>query len=306
MSEQELSTVTSAKEIIFSPTAMGQLNQIAQLMASSVCTVPKHLQGNTGDCFAIALQASQWGMSPFSVAQKTHLVNGTLSYEAQLVNAVVQSSGAITGRFHYEYSGDGAKLQCRVGAIIKGEAEITFGEWLGADTVTTKNSPLWKTNPKQQLGYLQVKNWARQYCPGAILGVYSADELEDYPVEKELNPLPKAASAVEQSVDALLFAIRSMSIEDFKTIDPTPFSADEKILIRKAMTARKQEITEAQKASVVAEVSAKEVEQKPIDWKQAIQECGDKASLEQLMREMPESAQIEFGELLDVQIDLFR
>ena len=27
------------------------------------------------------------------------------------------------------------------------------------------------------MGYLQVKNWARAYCPGAILGVYSDDEL---------------------------------------------------------------------------------------------------------------------------------
>ncbi len=305
MSDQELS-VTSAKEIIFSPTAMQQLNQIAQLMASSVCTVPKHLQGNTGDCFAIALQASQWGMSPFSVAQKTHIVNGTLGYEAQLVNAVVQSSGAILGRFHYEYTGEGHKLSCRVGAIIKGEDDITFGEWLSLDSIKTKNSPLWQTNPKQQMGYLQVKNWARQYCPGAILGVYSADELEDYPVEKELNPLPKAASAVEQSVDALLLSIRRMSIDDFKNIDPTPFSDDEKITIRKAMTARKQEITEAQKASVVAEVSATEVEQKPIDWKQAIQECGDKASLDELMREMPEAVQIEFGDLLDIQFDLLR
>ena len=44
--------------------------------------------------------------------------------------------------------------------------------------MTTKNSPLWKTNPKQQLGYLQVKNWARLYCPGAILGVYTPDEFE--------------------------------------------------------------------------------------------------------------------------------
>ena len=40
-------------------------------------------------------------MNPFAVAQKTHVVNGSLGYEAQLVNAVVQASGAIDGRFHY-------------------------------------------------------------------------------------------------------------------------------------------------------------------------------------------------------------
>ncbi len=28
------------------------------------------------------------------------------------------------------------------------------------------------------MGYLQAKNWARAYTPGAILGVYTPDELE--------------------------------------------------------------------------------------------------------------------------------
>jgi hypothetical protein len=65
--------------------------------------------------------------------------------------------GAIVGRFHYEYQGEGANVACRVGAVIRGEKEITWNEFLSAATVTTKNSPLWKTNPKQQLGYLQVK-----------------------------------------------------------------------------------------------------------------------------------------------------
>ncbi|MEY3289558.1 MAG: hypothetical protein RLZZ419_1800, partial [Pseudomonadota bacterium] len=269
MSEQELSTVTSAKDIIFSPTAMQQLSQIANLMASAVCTVPKHLQGNQGDCFAIAMQASQWGMSPFSVAQKTHLVNGVLGFEAQLINAVIQSSGAIKGRFHYEYAGENNKLSCRVGALIKGENDITWGEWLCIDSIATKNSPLWKTNPKQQFGYLQVKNWSRQYCPGAILGVYSDDELETVPVEKEINPSRKSESNNDiSSIDKLLFSIRTMTIEDFGTVDPSSFTADERLIIRKAMATRKKEITDNQQANVVADVVAEKVVNS--DWEQQI------------------------------------
>lgn len=158
------------------------MQELAEAMATAAVAVPAHFSGKPGDCLAVVMQAAQWGMNPFAVAQKTHVVNGALGYEAQLVNAVVQASGAIDGRFHYDYRGDGANVECRVGAVIRGEREITWGEWLSAATVTTKNSPLWKTNPKQQLGYLQVKNWARLHAPGAILGVYSADELEDYPV----------------------------------------------------------------------------------------------------------------------------
>lgn len=166
--------------------AMDQMMRLADLMATASIAVPKHFIGKPGDCLAVIMQSIQWGMNPFAVSQKTHVVNGTLGYEAQLVNAVVQASGAINGRFHYEYRSDGAAIECRVGAVITGERDIVWNEWLNAASVTTKNSPLWKTNPKQQLGYLQVKNWARAYTPGAILGVYTPDELEEI-VEREVE-----------------------------------------------------------------------------------------------------------------------
>jgi len=166
------------------PATLDSLMRIAELMASGKSTVPAHLQKNPSDCMAVCMQAAQWGMNPFAVAQKTHLVNGTLGYEAQLVNAVVQQSNAIEGRFHYEYKGTSPSLECRVGAKIKGESEIVWGNWLNESKVTTKNSPLWKVNPQQQLGYLQVKNWARLFCPGAILGVYTPEELQDIPVNR--------------------------------------------------------------------------------------------------------------------------
>ena len=170
---------TSSLALITNDGNMQRLMSLAKLMSSSKVTVPKHLQGSEGDCMAIIIQATNWGMNPFAVAQKTHIVNGTLGYEAQLVNAVIGASGAIHGAFEYEYRGDGGAMECRVGAVLRGKSAVTWGEWLCVSLVTTKNSPLWKTNPKQQLGYLQVKNWARAYAPGAILGVYTADELVD-------------------------------------------------------------------------------------------------------------------------------
>jgi hypothetical protein len=187
---QVASIETNSAALVLSPERMRSMFQFAEMMARGVATVPKHLQGNPADCLAVTMQATQWGMNPFAVAQKTHVVSGTLGYEAQLVNAVVQSSGAIEGRFHYEYKGAGASIECRVGAVPRGEKEIAWGMWLSAAAVTTKNSPLWKVNPQQQLGYLQVKNWARLYAPGAILGVYSADELADIPLQPAAPEAP--------------------------------------------------------------------------------------------------------------------
>ena len=194
----------SSTGLVLSSDTMDKAFRMAELMAAGRATVPKHLQGSVADCMAVTLQALQWNMSPFAVAQKTHLVNGTLGYEAQLVNAVLQSTGAIVGEFEYEYSGEGDKMACRVGAIPRGKKEVVWGEWLGISAVTTKNSPLWKTNPKQQIAYLQVKNWARLYKPGAILGVYTADELEA-PGEKFMGPAEVVAPPAPTFYDQAKF-----------------------------------------------------------------------------------------------------
>ncbi|CNI85890.1 TPA: RecT family recombinase [Yersinia enterocolitica] len=199
--------VTNSNVAVFSARNLQAIQKFAEVMASGKSTVPKHLSGSTADCMAVTMQAVQWGMNPFAVAQKTHLVNGTLGYEAQLVNAVIVSSGAIVGRFKYKYGGDWGQLTgetksekrneaglfIQVGALIKGEQEVTWGEPVYLQDVTTRNSPLWKTQPKQQLAYLSVKYWARLYCPEVILGVYSTDELDGKPKpERDVTPRTNA------------------------------------------------------------------------------------------------------------------
>lgn len=172
---------------------MGALMRFAEQMSLGTVTLPDHLRGKPGDCLAISMQAAQWGMNPFAVAQKTHIVSGKLGYEAQLVMAVAKASGAIRGSFRFEHRPGIGKddFECRAGAALAGESEITWGEWLASSQVTTKNSPLWKTNPRQQMAYLQAKNWMRLYAPEAILGVCSDDELMDSPAIKPAPSEPR-------------------------------------------------------------------------------------------------------------------
>lgn len=210
---------TSTSGLVLHSDNMEAMMRAAEMMAAGRATVPKHLQGNPSDCMAVIMQAMQWNMNPFVVAQKTHLVNGTLGYEAQLVNAVVQSSGAISGRFHYEYKGDGNTLECRVGAVIAGETDITWSEWLKISDVSVKNSPLWKTNPRQQMGYLQVKNWTRAYTPGALLGVYTSDELIDaQPRERDITPKTAAEFAQAAKPQPAVQVDREQIIRDLEMI----------------------------------------------------------------------------------------
>lgn len=220
---------TTTSGLVLDTRNMESMMRAAELMAAGRATVPKHLQGNPADCMAIIMQAMQWNMNPFVVAQKTHLVNGQLGYEAQLVNAVVQASGAIKGRFHYEYTGEGNGLKCRVGAVLAGETEITWNEWLSAGDVTTKNSPLWKTNPRQQLGYLQLKNWTRAYTPGALLGVYTVDELQDAPQVRDVTPRTAAEFAEQAKPQPTVAVDRAQVIRDLEMIARGPGSASDRL-----------------------------------------------------------------------------
>lgn len=196
----------SAGALLMSDASMDRLERIADLMASGKTTVPAHLRGNKGDCFAICLQSMQWGMNPFSVAQKTHLVNGTLGYEAQLVAAVINNSGVVKDRFHFDWFGpweqvigkfiikknaegkeyrnpgwsmaDEEGCGITVWATLRGETEPRMLKLLLAQA-RVRNSTLWADDPKQQLAYLAQKRWSRLYAPDVILGVYTADELAE-------------------------------------------------------------------------------------------------------------------------------
>ncbi|WP_018693550.1 RecT family recombinase [Algicola sagamiensis] len=219
-------------DLILDAAVMQQMISVANLMAQSRVTVPKHLQGAEPDCLAVVMQAAQWRMNPFAVAQKTHLVNGQLGYEAQLINAVISSSQAIVGRFRYEYQGDWpqgtgeinwhqfSKACVRVGAVLKGDEEITWGEWLYPATVGVKNSPLWKTNPKQQSAYLAVKYWSRLYCPDVILGVYTVDEFEDFPVLKERDITPTNHSDQPTESNRSEQLVKQLKANSPKEVDP--------------------------------------------------------------------------------------
>ncbi|MEG2273269.1 MAG: RecT family recombinase [Acinetobacter sp.] len=197
-------TIMSALDIMMNEVLMNRIQSMAVLMASSKITTPQHLRNNEGDCAAIIMQAFQWGMNPHAVAQKTHLVNGTLGYEAQLVNAVITARAPVKERLHFEWFGDWSKINgkddkssdkgVRVSATLRGEQQPRVLEISMAQVGTVRNSPLWAADPRQQIAYLATKRWARLYCPDVILGVYTPDEV----VEREELDITPAQSQVKK------------------------------------------------------------------------------------------------------------
>lgn len=202
----------SANAIVFNDANMERLIRFAEIMASGRVTVPPEMR-NVGDCMAVAMQAAMWGMNAFSVMQKAHVISGKLGYEAQLVNAVINRSGVAKDRMHFEWFGPWEKVLGKF-AVRKGDkGEYRVPNWTPQDEegcgvkawatlkgedeprelvllltqARTRNSTLWADDPRQQLAYLAQKRWCRLYAPDVLLGVYTPDELESPPAERDMG-----------------------------------------------------------------------------------------------------------------------
>lgn len=260
---------TSTANLVLNTEHMAQLISFADIMASGMATVPKHLRKNRGDCLAVTIQATQWKMNPFAVAQKTHLVNDVLGYEAQLVISVINNSPALTSRIAWEWFGPWEKivgkfkevesktknddngrpkkyivpdwkqadeqgLGVRASATLRGESEPRVLE-IYMTQARTRNSTLWADDPKQQLAYLASKRWARLHAPDVLLGVYTPDELEEIRppmhmgVADEVLPRSQTDFYPEDQFAAKLPAWRELITTGKKTADQVITTVETKL-----------------------------------------------------------------------------
>lgn len=180
--------------------------EIARIMADAIGFTPKHLIGKTQACFLITVNSMDWKLSPFAVAQCTYETpGGKIGYEGKLCHAILENTGKFVGAPRFEYYGQWEKvtgkfveatsakgnkylkaaytaadevgLGIRVHWQVKGEAtprvfDITLRQ------CQPRNSTLWATDPKTQIGYLAIRRFANVAAPGIFMGL-SFDREED-------------------------------------------------------------------------------------------------------------------------------
>ena len=182
---------------------MSEVLEFSKLMSLSDGAVPKHLRGNPGACLAVVTQALEWRMSPFAVANKSYFVNDRIAFESQLIHAIIEARAPLTGRLKASYEGSGADRKCIVTGYLKDEVDPVIYTSPAVKDITVKNSPLWKSDPDQQLWYYASRAWARRFCPDVLLGIYSKDELEadgghtGPDKAKDVTPKPKIADRLK-------------------------------------------------------------------------------------------------------------
>lgn len=203
--------------------------------------LPKDFRGQPGTIFALVLQANRWRMDPVSLAQSAYVVGDKVGYEAKVFSAVVNSMAPLTKRLRYRYEGElmaPDEVTTKAGAkraVPTGSRTCTVSGWLiGEDEpleyttpaigdIQPKNSTLWTADPDRQLAYYAVRAWARLYVPEVVLGIYTADELQDSMVN--VTPAQPSARQLAEALDSKPAAKPAQAAaqqrDDTRTIDAT-------------------------------------------------------------------------------------
>lgn len=210
---REMSQITFRQGTqMFQPTSGQELLDMSNLMATAGPMVKDIYRGNPGACMGLIAVCAPYGLNPLQVSWKTYQTqkDGPIAYEAQVIVAMVNASGVLKGALDYEFRGEGATRQCIVrGTLRNGETREIITPTVGQ--ITTKNSPLWKSDPDQQLAYYGGRAWARRHKPEMLLGIYDVDELEPVPAGPEnardvtpAAPRPGRARYVDDTVDDII------------------------------------------------------------------------------------------------------
>lgn len=176
--------------------------------------IPAHFRGKIEDVFVVCQMAFRMQVDPLMMLQNTYVVSGKPGIAGQMAIALVNASGAFRGRIKFRYEGQGMTRSCVAWAIDKqtGETlECRVDMQIAVAEGWTKNNK-WKSMPDQMLAYRSGAWFARLYCPDALFGMSTIDELEDMGM---INVTPKAENNEKAAeLDAILGGNASESTPD--------------------------------------------------------------------------------------------
>ena len=162
--------------------SFNQLLRAAQML-SQTSIIPQSYQNKPQDCFVAIEMANRMGVSPMVVMQNMYVVKGKPSWAGQACTMLINSCGKFKDVKHI-YTGEKGKPNrgCYVTAT-----RISDGSQVDGVEVTmqmaqsegwTSNSK-WRNMPELMLAYRSSAFFARVYCPEAMMGVQTAEEVYD-------------------------------------------------------------------------------------------------------------------------------
>lgn len=177
--------------------------RMAEALASTDM-VPTTYQKKPANCLIAMEMGVRLGISALMVMQNLDVVHGRPTWRGSFVAGLINGSRRFKGPLRYELSGSGEKMQCYAyavdleGNIIKGTT-ITM-EMAKKEGWSTKNGSKWLTMPEQMIQYRAASYFGRVHCPDVLLGLYTAEEVEDF-TEGENAPIMDVETEIKEQAN---------------------------------------------------------------------------------------------------------
>lgn len=186
---------TTDDSILWDPELFAHAQRVAAAFAASKL-VPQHLQGDVASVLIALNMARRLGQDPLAVMQAIHVIHGRPGWSAQYVIALCRRSGLVI-EWDVEDRGEakGPKGKLRdlaVTAYNRGDPDqrITVTMQQAIDDGWAKNDK-YRTLPELMLRYRSATLLARLYRPEIMLGLPTAEEVDDVQVSAAPQPAPQ-------------------------------------------------------------------------------------------------------------------
>ena len=163
---------------------LNTLMKLAGFYANSQI-VPDNYQHNKDNCFVACELANRMNVSPTLVMQSLYIVKGKPAWSGQACIALINGTGQFSPlRFVFIGERNTPSYGCYVTCTRKADGEQLYGSTITMQMAkdegwSTKDGSKWKTMPEQMLQYRAASFFARIYCPAALMGLQTVEEVED-------------------------------------------------------------------------------------------------------------------------------
>lgn len=182
MEDRQVSAQTNRGMGAFDPGVFTDAQRVCNALSKSTL-VPKEFQGNLPNCLIAYDMASRLGANPLMVMQNLYVVHGKPSWSGSFICGMINSCGRFKP-LKFRIEGEGDDRSCVAWTTEKGSDEklesapvsIAMAKaegWYG------KNGSKWKTMPEVMLRYRAATFFGRVYAPELLLGMQTAEEVED-------------------------------------------------------------------------------------------------------------------------------
>lgn len=145
--------------------------------------VPDNYKGKAENVIVALGLSQKMDIDLFTVMQNLNIVRGKASWSGSFCRTLIEKTGKFSN-LDLVYIGEKGKdnFGCYMQAVRKSDGKIIKGSTVDMAMVKAEK---WNTNSKWNsmtelmLGYRATSFFARLYCPEALNGVYTSEEVED-------------------------------------------------------------------------------------------------------------------------------